>query len=110
MSGHNCAPPCGRDARSRGELEPGRSSSPRFFLQTERKLPEIRIQVDNEHHAEDLLAFLRKNGCIALGAGERALSVHAPACRTDQAERRKLRVYLSTWQATHPDAETTLAD
>ena len=91
-----------------GELEPRRSSSPRFPLT--RKLPEIRIQVDNEHHAEDLLDFLRKNGCIALRAGERALSVQAPECRTDREERRKLRVYLRTWQATHPDAETTLVD
>ena len=102
------APLCGRDARSRGELDPERSSSPR--LPPNRKLPEIRIQVDNEHHVDDLLDFLRKNGCIALRARERALSVHAPECRTDRAERRKLRVYLSTWQATHPDAETTLAD
>jgi len=83
---------------------------PAHLVFSKPKASRIRIQVDNEHHAEDLLAFLRKNGCIALRAGERALAVHAPACRTDRAERRKLRVCLSTWQATHPDAETTLAD
>jgi hypothetical protein len=100
--------PCGRDARSRGELEPERSSSPRS--PPNRKLSEIQIQVDNEHHTEDLLDFLRKNGCIALRAGERALSVQAPECRTDRAERRKLRAYLNTWQATHSGTDATLAD
>ena len=70
----------------------------------------MRIQVDDEQHLEDLLAFLRKNGCIALRADERTLTVHPPECASDKAERLALGAYLNTWHATHPDAETTLAD
>ena len=70
----------------------------------------MRIQVDHERHLDDLLAFLRRNGCIALRADARTLTVHVPECRSDPAERLELGVYLNTWNATHPDAETTLAD
>ena len=70
----------------------------------------MRIQVDNERHVEDLLAFLRKNGCIALRTDDRALTVHLPECNNDRAERLELGIYLNTWHATHPDAETVLAD
>ena len=70
----------------------------------------MRIHVDHARHLDDLLAFLRRNGCIALRTDERALTVHLPECRSDQAERLELGVYLSTWHATHPDTETILAD
>jgi hypothetical protein len=70
----------------------------------------MRIQVDDERHLDDLRAFLRKNGCIVLRADARVLKVHLPECRSDQAERLELSVYLSTWHATHSEAETTLAD
>ena len=67
----------------------------------------MRIQVDNERHLDDLLAFLRKNGCIALRADDRALKVHVPDCRSERAERRELALYLRMWEATHPEAART---
>ena len=91
--------------RARGEAELAAFRLTPFST----KESELRIQVDNERHVDDLLDFLRKNGCIAFRADPRALTVHLPECNSDQANDSSS-ASTSTSGTTHPDAETTLAD
>jgi hypothetical protein len=68
----------------------------------------MQIHVDEQSHLDDLLAFLRKIGCIALRVDGCTLEVHMPATTNERAERLELGVYLSSWLARHPEAEAKL--
>jgi len=66
----------------------------------------MHIRVDNSDQTGDLLDFLRKAGCIAVRLDEHLLDVHLPDSISDEAERLELGVYVSSWGARHPEAET----
>jgi hypothetical protein len=68
----------------------------------------MQIHVDEQSHLDDLLAFLRKIGCIALRVDGSTLEVHVPEVTNERAERLELRAYLSSWQARHPEAEAKM--
>jgi hypothetical protein len=66
------------------------------------------VHVDEQKHIDDLLVFLRKVGDIALRVDGGMLEIHLPEATSEHAERLELGVYLSCWQALHPEA--TLLD
>ncbi len=68
----------------------------------------MQIHVEEQNHLDDLLAFLRRIGCIALRVDGSTLEVHVPETTNERAERLELGAYLSSWQARHPEAETKL--
>ncbi len=70
--------------------------------------PAMQIHVDEQSHLDDLLAFLRKIGCIALRVDGCTLEVHVPETTNERDERLELRAYLGSWQARHPEAEAKL--
>ena len=72
-----CAPPLRRGLRAKGEAEPA-AFCLTLFLPDRKRASRMRIQVDHARHLDDLLAFLRKNGCIALRA-ERTRAHGSPA-------------------------------
>src|SRR6476619_2920664 len=106
-SGQRTRAPCGGGSAVAGEVE--LCGVPPHLSNKKARLT-IRILVDDEQHLDDLLAFLRRNGCIALRADDRALQVHLPETKNAPAERLELGFYLSAWQATHPEADATLVD
>jgi hypothetical protein len=68
----------------------------------------MQIHVAEQNHLDDLLAFLRRIGCIALRVDDSTLEVNMPETTNERAERLELGTYLKTWQARHPDAEAKL--
>jgi hypothetical protein len=68
----------------------------------------MQIHVDEQGYLEDLLAFLRRNGCIAHLVDGFTLEVLMPETTNERAERLELGVYLRCWQAQHPQAATKL--
>ncbi len=70
----------------------------------------MKIHVDEQTHLDDLLAFLRKIGCVALRVDGRTLEAHVPETTNERAERLELGVYLSSWQTRHPEAQAKLLD
>jgi hypothetical protein len=65
----------------------------------------MQIHVYEQRYLEDLLAFLRKSGCIAHLVDGFTLEVLMPETTNARAERLELGVYLRCWQAQHPQAE-----
>ena len=49
--------------------------------------PAMQIHVDEQSHLDDLLAFLRKIGCIALRVDGCTLEVHVPETTNERDER-----------------------
>ena len=68
----------------------------------------MQIHVDEPNHLDDLLAFLRRIGCIALRVDGFTLEVHMPETTNERAERLELDAYVRSWQARHPDAAAKL--
>jgi hypothetical protein len=68
----------------------------------------MQIHVDEQNHLDDLLAFLRKIGCIALRVDGFTLEVHMPETTNERAERLELSAYVKSWQARHPEAQAKL--
>jgi hypothetical protein len=68
----------------------------------------MHVHVEEQGHTDDLLAFLRKIGCIALRVDGCTLEVHVPEMTNERAERLELAAYLHSWQARHPQAEAKL--
>ena len=68
----------------------------------------MQVHVHEQNHLDDLLAYLRKIGCIALRVDGFMLEVHMPEMTNEPAERLELGADVKSWQVRHPGAEAKL--
>jgi hypothetical protein len=64
----------------------------------------LKVQVSDPALTGDLVAFLRRVGCVADVEGEGIVLVSIPRSLREDAGRLELDVYLRTWEATRPGA------
>lgn len=59
----------------------------------------MQIQIDRPERLDDLLAFLRSAGCIALRRDPLSVEALVPGAVSPLSERRELGAFLRSWEA-----------
>jgi hypothetical protein len=70
----------------------------------------LRIRVSDRRLLRDLLDLFRRAECVAEQASADTIEVYVPRAPSPEQARREVEVYLSTWQARHPDVTVELLD
>jgi hypothetical protein len=70
----------------------------------------MRLQVSDDEHLNDLIAFMRSVGCVAYAIDGNRLHVVVPDSLTERAARLRLAAYLDAWRRRRRGAEVAVLD
>jgi hypothetical protein len=70
----------------------------------------LRIRISDRRLLREVLDLFRRAECIAEQASADSIEVYVPRAPSPDQARREVEVYLSTWQARHPEATAELLD
>jgi len=70
----------------------------------------MHVFISHPGSLEDLCAFLERAECMLTRCHAHDLEVHLPRADSEAQARRKLDIYLTTWQVMHPGVEAYVID